>query len=179
MVIRSHSGDTDILVLGVSLFPEGERIFLDNGTGKSRKLIWFGNFEFSTGRRNALLGFHAFTGNDYNASFFRKSKVTCWKILANNSKFEDTFSALGEHLEISDYLNSSLEEYVCRLYRYSEKSVNCVRYKMFEKKQCRENKIPDLSTLAPCHQVLQYHIKRSSAITYIWKQSLATNVDGK
>ena len=27
VVIRSHSGDTDILVLGVSLFPEGERIF--------------------------------------------------------------------------------------------------------------------------------------------------------
>ena len=140
VVIRSHSGDTDILVLGVSLFPEGE---LDNGTGKSRKLIWFGNVEFSTGRRKALLGFHAFTGNDYNASFFRKSKVTCWKILANNSKFEDTFSALGEHLEISVFLNSSLEEYVCRLYRCSEKSVNCVRYKMFEKKQCRENKIPD------------------------------------
>ena len=63
------------------------------------------------------------------------------------------------------------------MYRYSEKSVNCVRYKMFEKKQCRENKITDLSTLPPCHQVLQYHIKRSNVITYIWKQSLATNVD--
>ena len=48
---------------------------------------------------------------------------------------------------------------------------------MFEKKQCRDNKIPDLSTLPPCHQVLQYHIKRSNVITYIWKQSLATNVD--
>ena len=50
---------------------------------------------------------------------------------------------------------------------------------MFEKKQCRGNKISDFSTFPPCHQVLQYHIKRSNAITFIRKQSLASNGVGQ
>ena len=50
---------------------------------------------------------------------------------------------------------------------------------MLEKKQCMENKTPGFLTLTPYHEVLQYHINRSNAIIIIFKQSLATNVDGK
>ena len=177
VVVRSPSGDTDILVLATALLTTGERVFIDNGTGQNRKLIWLGNIEFSVSRRNALIGFHAFTGNDYNASFFKKGKVKCWKTFINNSKFEDMFASLGDHQKLDNTLISQLEEYVCYLYGYREKSVDSVRYKMFEKKRLREHKIPDLSTFPPCKQVLRYHSSRSNAIAFIWKQSLINNID--
>ena len=171
VVIRSHSWDRDILVLGVSLLPEGGRIFLDNGTEQSRKLIWYGNFEFSTGRINAPLGFHVFTGNVYNASFFRKSKVMCWNILADNSKFIATYSALGEHLEISNFLNNSV---LC-IGTMRSLLIVCGA-KCLKRNNVGRIKLPDLSTFPPCHQVWQYHIKRPNAIIFIWKQSLALTV---
>ena len=75
VLLRSPSGDTDILVLIISLLYDFKnRIVIDNGVGSSRKLIWLGSIDFSSSRLNSLLGFHAFTGNDYVSSFFRKGK---------------------------------------------------------------------------------------------------------
>ena len=71
VLLISPSGDTDILILIVSLLHDfKERIVLDNGSGNSQKLIWMGTVEFSSNRRESLLGFHVFTGNDYVSSFF-------------------------------------------------------------------------------------------------------------
>ena len=70
VLIRSPSGDPDIIVLCVSLlYTYKERVFIDNGTGKSRKLIWLGGINLSHEKCKALLGMHAFTGNDYFSSF--------------------------------------------------------------------------------------------------------------
>ena len=63
VLLRLPSGDTDILVLIISLLYEFKnRIVI---VGSSRKLIWLGSIDFSSNRLNSLLGFHAFTGNDY------------------------------------------------------------------------------------------------------------------
>ena len=177
ILIKSPSGDTDIVVLGISLFPENPKVFIDNGTGQSRKMLWLGGFELSNSRRNALIGFHAFTGNDYNASFFRKGKKVAWKSLTKYSKFEDTFSELGNSHELDSSLISKLEEFVCYLYGYREKSIDRVRFEMFEKKSRCQNKVPDLASFPPCHKVLLHHSKRSNAIAYIWKHSLSANID--
>ena len=42
---------------------------MDNSTGKSMKLIWLGGINLSHEKCKALLGMHAFTGNDYFSSF--------------------------------------------------------------------------------------------------------------
>ena len=48
VLLRSPSGDTDILVLIISLLYEFKnRIVIDNGVGSSRKLIWLGSIDFS------------------------------------------------------------------------------------------------------------------------------------
>ena len=66
VLLRSPSAETDILVLAIALLHEfKERIVLDNWTGNSRQLIWMGSFDFSVDRRNSLLGFHSFIGNDF------------------------------------------------------------------------------------------------------------------
>ena len=66
---------------------------------------------------------HAFFGNDFMSSFFRKSKVHCWKIMktSDNSR---------KHLNYWEILKGVMtllvfrEIYVCKLYGFSDTSVN-------------------------------------------------------
>ena len=53
---------------------------------------------------NSLTEFHAFTGNDYISSFYRKGKTACFKILQGSSKFQSTFATLGNDWNLSDEL---------------------------------------------------------------------------
>ena len=88
------------------LYTYKERVFIDNGTGKSRKLIWLGGINLSHEKCKALLGMHAFTGNDYAPSFFKKGKEMCWKLVRKFEKFERCFINLGmEFLVIKFILN--------------------------------------------------------------------------
>ena len=65
VIIRSPSGDTNILVLAVSvLYSHKTRILLDNNSGKERKSVWLGALELSQQRSSSLTGLHAFSGND-------------------------------------------------------------------------------------------------------------------
>ena len=67
VLIWSPSGDADIIALCVSLlYTYKERVFMDNSTGKSMKLIWLGGINLSHEKCKAL---HIFTGNDYVSSF--------------------------------------------------------------------------------------------------------------
>ena len=82
VIIRSHSGDVDINVLLTSLIIDSaDRVFLDVYTGKNRKILHLSDVELSTEEKKALIGFHAFTGNDYVSSFFGKGKLKCWDML--------------------------------------------------------------------------------------------------
>jgi len=72
---------------------------------------------------------------------------------------------------------SKLEEFVCYLYGYREKSIDKVRLRMFEKKTSGQHKVPDLSTFPPCQRVLNNHCKRSNTIAYIWKNSLTAQIE--
>ena len=44
------------------------------------------------------------------------------------------------------------------------------RRQLFERKH-KENKIPDLSSLPPCQEVLRLHAKRANRIAFNWKRS--------
>ena len=44
------------------LYTYKDRVFIGNGTGKSRKLIWLGGINLSLAKCKALFGMHAFTG---------------------------------------------------------------------------------------------------------------------
>ncbi|KAG1714194.1 hypothetical protein GQR58_001819 [Nymphon striatum] len=75
----------------------------------------------STERKRCLIGFHAFTGNDYNSSFFRKGKAACWKVLEKDEKFVSTFTALGSDWNLAETVIEDLEEFVCLLYGRRQK----------------------------------------------------------
>ena len=94
---------------------------------------------------------HAFSGNDFMSSFFRKSKVHCWKIMKTSDEFEEAFKLLGNSKGCHDTLLECLKKYVCKLYGFSDTSVNRVRFKIFEKKNTK--KITKLLIYGYCHHV--------------------------
>ena len=170
--LRSPSGDTDILVLAVSLLHQfKDRVYLDNGIGSNRRVIWLGSIDFSEQRRKALIGFHAFTGNDYTPDFFRKTKTKCWKLMLNHNQFEECFAILGDtsHLSVNSF--RLLEHFVSLVYGGNDEGVNQLRYQIFTKKQAREKKVVDLANLPPCQSVLHLHSMRANTVAYIWRNS--------
>ncbi len=61
---RSPSGDIHILALFVGNELPSIRVLVDNGTGKNQKILDVTSSELSDKERKALLGLHAFSGND-------------------------------------------------------------------------------------------------------------------
>ena len=170
VIVRSRSAKIDILVilLGKS---ECQQIYIDSGTGLHRKGIKVSDIEMSTERKRCLSGFHAFTGNDYISSFFRKAKAACWKVLEKNEKFVSTFTALGSDWNLEESVIEDLEEFVCLLYGRCQKEVNSVRTFLFETKYLNQNKTIDISLLPPCQASLRPRILRSNVVARIWKLS--------
>ena len=127
--------------------------------------------------KSALIGFHAFTGNDYVSSIFRKSKKFSWKLLEKNFRFVRAFIQLGSAWDIDEALLSLLEEYVCNLFGKKQKDVNKVRYTIFENVYEKKGKIQDLSLLPPCRQSLLLHCRRSNHIAKVWRSCFDAEID--
>ena len=178
IIIRSPSGDTDIIVLAVSLlFDFKEKIFLDSGSSGNRRLIHLASFELPDDYRAALIGYHAFTGNDYVSSFFTKGKKKCWNKLKEDPKYVQCFSSLGTRESPSEEQLQTLEEYVCVLYSTKLKNVNDARYQLFKRKNELYKKSIDLALLPPCQAVLNLHSKRANFEAYLWKQTLNSMIN--
>ena len=121
IVVRSPSSDIDILVILLNIIEEQSQVYLDFGVGLNRKGLFLSDIEMEDGLKKCLIGFHAFTGNDYVSSFFRKGKSECWKVVQKNNRFVNTFSLLGQVWELDEQIFVNLEEYVCHLYGYRQK----------------------------------------------------------
>ena len=66
ITLRSPSGDTDIVVRTIVLLYEfRNRVLIDDGSGENRKVMQLSNIDTEIDLVDALIGFHAFTGNDY------------------------------------------------------------------------------------------------------------------
>ena len=156
-----------------------DSIYIDNGTGAGRKLLQPSMCELNSDEREAIIGFHSFTGNDYVESFFRKGKKTCWKVARRNKDFMKFFSKLGSAGDITNELLSSAEEYVCALYGKPKiKIVNEARAKIFWDKYKKSKKVTELCLLPPCQNNLRYHLQRSNYVASLLRStSLKTSVD--
>ena len=170
VVMRSPSGDTDIIVLCVALLTK-DKVVIDNSSGKARKSIWLGGLELSESKCAAVLGLHAFSGNDYISSFFKKGKEKCWKLMEKYEKFETCFANFGSESMLQENDFHILQEFVSLLYGVKAKSSDEARWKIFQQKHLKESKITDLSLLPPCDAVLRLHSTRANAVAYLWRNS--------
>ena len=94
----------------------GVRVLINNGTGKARKVIDVTSLTLDLNKKKALIGMHAFSGNDYVSSFFKKGKVAAWKAMVKRQEFICLFEELGTSPQVPDHISQSLERFVCALY---------------------------------------------------------------
>ena len=179
VIIRSHSGDVDINILLTSLITDSaDKVFVDVNTGKNRKVLQLSDIELSSDEKEALIGFHAFTGNDYVSSFFRKGKKKCWDTMKSDPLFLNAFKILGVNWDIDDETLNILENYVCNLYgRKYESTVNEARYKIFKDTYEKKKNIPDLSLLPPCQESFKLHCSRACFIAALWRRSIHNQIN--
>ena len=143
-------------------------VFIDSGRGNNRKLLCIHASTLTTDQKKATIGLYAFTGTDQNSSFFRKSKMRCWKIAQD---YLSTFSNLGKEFEMTDDLIKELEEYVCRLYGGKSSDVNALRNEIFWKTFKNKKRVIDLFNLPLCRSSLKLHARRSNGTVKIWRQA--------
>ena len=66
IILRSASGNTDILVVAVGdLYNQKQRVYIGSGHSTSRKVYWMNDIVMSEDEVNFLIPVHALTGNDY------------------------------------------------------------------------------------------------------------------
>ena len=76
------------MVLAVALIrSDCERLYIDYGSGKNRNVIFLADITMYENEKDALLGFHAFSGKDYISRFFKKGKSRGWKCMMKTEKF--------------------------------------------------------------------------------------------
>ena len=171
-MIRSPSGDIDILTLFVANDFGGVKVLIDNGTGKHRKTIDATSSTLDAEEKKAVVGLHAFSGNDYVSSFFRKGKKAFWKVMQKDQKYIRLFAELGNYSEVPVHVSNGLEEFVCDLYGHARiSSVNKLRHKIFWQKLEKENKVIDLSFMPPCEANLKLHIMRANYVASIFRKA--------
>jgi len=136
------------------------QIHLDYGNGKARRGFWMNTIWLKPSTKEALICFHAYTGNDYASSFFRM------------------LESYGEASKISRSLVGSwwrrffvhLKEFTCWPYRVkNETSVNAVRRKMFESKCSNQGKIVDLTLFPPCKPVPHLYCQKTNYVAKLWR----------
>ena len=172
-VVRSSSSDVDIpiILLGMESISNVE-IYIDNGSGKSRKLLHLNTCSLTSQQKKALVGLHAYTGNDYVASFLRKCKPFCWKQANKDPEFLDIFSRLGMEMHVPAEVFSAMETFVCFLYGEKKiEHVNEARSAIFWRKMNKEHKAVGLSLLPPCSSSLRKHVTRANYVARVWRMA--------
>ena len=156
VIVRNYSGDIDITVIMLSLIIDHcDKVILDFNKGKDCKPVPL--------KKAALIGFHAFTGNDYVSEFFNKGKGACWKILLNNLRFWRVISEVGRDWLPSDNLIQLPEEFVCLLCDSRRlKNINEVRFHLFKRKYESQDTIIDPSLLKSTQSALSDRLTTSA-----------------
>eukprot|EP00112_Aurelia_sp_Birch-Aquarium-sp1_P009796 Seg2126.11 transcript_id=Seg2126.11/GoldUCD/mRNA.D3Y31 product="hypothetical protein" protein_id=Seg2126.11/GoldUCD/D3Y31 len=121
--------------------------------------------------KRALLGMHAFTGNEYLSSFLHNGKQICWNHIKADAQLLELFGNLGDEMHTSGEVLVNLEKFVCKL--NGEKSmtdVNTARSKIFWKKLAKDNEVADLSLLPPNCSSLGRNSLQASFVARMWRK---------
>lgn len=148
---------------------ENLKVIIDNGSGKSRRLLDLSQCQLTEIQKQALLGIHAFSGNDYVSSFFRKGKKTWWKVVKDDENLLKVFAELGNEQHPSSVVLDGLQRSTCAVYNQRRcKEVNDARTTIFWNR-FHDGKVADLSVLPPCESALALHAARSNYVARMWR----------
>ena len=95
VILWSLSGDTDIMIIAISLIDASKRVLVEYGNGKNSLGVWFNSIDLDDNIRAALIGFHTLTGNNYVLSIFMRGKQVCFKVMKQRDEAINAFRLLG------------------------------------------------------------------------------------
>lgn len=175
VVVKASDTDILIIVLGNMHHLKEFEIWMKSTCSKQKQgnYIYCSRLAQNLGEElcRALPAFHAFTGCDFTASFYRKGKSQPLKILRDSSHFISLFGSLNENADLSsENVIAGIQEFTLRIYSIKNcKSVDQARYEIFEKLYCTKNlknfmktvKGFDSSTIPPCWRSLEQKLLRT------------------
>ena len=126
IILRSSSGDVDVMIIAISLIDTSKHVLVDCGNGKNRKGVWLTSIDFDDNIGAVLNWFHAFTGNDYASSIFKRGKQGCFKAMKECEEFINAFRSLGEDWVLKAELLVTPESFVCYLQGYKDTDIKKV-----------------------------------------------------
>ena len=170
LMVRSPSGDIDILVL--FLLHQCSHVFIDNGTGSNRRILDMSTTGLGNLEKEAVVGLHSFSGNDYVSSFFKMGKQKMWKKVKSKVTYFELFASFGNKELLSQATLNQIETFVCDIYGYSKlSSVDMVRKEMFLRKCQKLGKSVELASLPPCKSNLEHHTRRAHYVARLFRSS--------
>lgn len=189
--VMVKASDTDILViilgnihklatLEIYLSTIGSKPNVNNFINCTQLATTLGNLMC-----RALPGFHAYTGCDFTASFYRKGKIQPFKQLQKNPQAQQVFADLNKIEEIYNFKSMDiLQEYTCRLYGISCINVNDARLLIFQDKFkstsvaeyfMKNIRKFDSTQIPPCWKSLKQKILRTIYVTSMWQNATEAN----
>lgn len=190
-IVVIHSCDTDVLIIllaNLDFFDE-HSIYMRRKTQKGPDYTLINVNKIAENMdpmvRRALPAFHAFTGSDYTAAFYKKGKMRPFKLLKSNVAYAYTFANLSMDSLDDELYVKELEKFVCAMYggKREEDSVNLFRLNTFQNLYSVtpagtfESSVKnfDSSLIPPCWNVLRHKILRTIYVTSMWKRAVHKN----
>ena len=120
-----------------------------------------------------LPALHAFTGCDSTSSFFSTGKEKPFKLAKSNRDLVLALADLGISPDVTNAAEIACAELVCNMYdgKYNGTNVNELRYRLFCRKQARNEDLP------PTADSLKLHVQRVNYQCLIWRNALETQPD--
>ena len=171
------ANDTDVLVIGLSMFPTMQsmglqQLWLIFGQGQSLRWIVIHNLYNYVGQEKAkgMLLFRAFTGFDVVSAFGNKGKKNAWQTWDIFPEVTPVFSKLSQHPPTTEDDDMKiLEKFVVLMYDRSSTAdgVDEARLDLFAGTQRPHEAIP------PTRAVLIRHTKRAAyQAGCVWAQAI-------
>lgn len=165
-------------------FDQSMKIWLRFGTGNNQRFINASELYNKCGLKlcTSLPAFHAFTGCDYNPSFYGKGKNRPPQLLVQNEKYQIALTDMADH-EIFNEARKIVEDFVCKMYATRKNGLNkicsvdearlqlfAMNYSMVASMETFKQKILkfDACMLPPCTRELEQHMLRTLYISNLW-----------
>ena len=137
-----------------------QEIWKKTGTAQQRRFVSIDNIQLPETLRRNISAYYVLTGCDNVSQLSRHGKRSTWKIFHKHGALL-TSLGLGA---LSEATMEQVEECICRIYlpNMNDKSINEVRYKLFQKDAKHREKLP------PTKSSLTQHIKRAHYRSQMW-----------
>ena len=134
------SQDTGVFIMSLSFAREFAcQVYIKGGTQTREKFVDVQKVAAAVGQNTccAIPGLHSFTDCDTVRAFGGKGKISAFKLMQKNRKYQDAITQLGKEWSVPGDLFNVLQEFTCTLYaaRCPNATVNELRYQLFRAKK--------------------------------------------